>query len=269
MKKFLNYLTNTFIIFGIILVCYPLVSQYYYHSKTKQDTQNFQTEAKHLSKNDINNRIHWAKQYNQALNTQYLKDPYNQQTKNAKEHYARLLELDEKIGILDIPKIKVSLPIYPGASEHSLQKGIGHLEGTSLPIGGQSTHAVLTGHRGLPNARLFTDLDQLTSGDIFYIENLSTILAYKVDQVKVIEPTNFKDLLIVPDKDYVTLLTCTPYMINSHRLIVRGHRIDYHPETKKQLEKKYQYHYPVMYFIVPGIVILLVIVFIVRMRRKR
>src|SRR5699024_12872186 len=104
MKKFLHYLTNIFIIFGIILVCYPLVSQYYYHSKTKQDTQNFQNEAKHLSKNDIDNRIHWAELYNQALNTQYLKDPYNQKTKSTKEHTARLIELYEILGKLDNTK---------------------------------------------------------------------------------------------------------------------------------------------------------------------
>ena len=138
-----------------------------------------------------------------------------------------MLEVREMIGHIEIPKIGQDLPVYAGTSEEVLQKGVGHLEGTSLPVGGNSTHSVLTAHSGLPEATLFTELRKLEIGDKFYIHNIKEILAYQVDQIKVVEPTDFNDLLIDPGHDYVTLLTCTPLMINTHRLLVRGHRVEY------------------------------------------
>ena len=129
------------------------------------------------------------------------------------------------MGYLEIPEIGVNLPIYHGTSDLVLEMGVGHLESSSLPIGGESTHAVLMGHRGLPSSTLFNKLPKLKEGAQFYIHMLDETLAYEVDQIKVIEPDNLADLQIVPGKDYVTLMTCTPYMINSHRLLVRGHRI--------------------------------------------
>lgn len=133
----------------------------------------------------------------------------------------------EAFAFIKIPKINVELPVYKGTSELTLEKGIGHLRNTSLPVGGKSTHCVLTGHTGLPSTMLFTDLDKLEEGDMFYIKYLDEILAYKVDQIKIVEPTDTSELQIVPDKDYVTLLTCYPYGINSHRLLVRGERVAY------------------------------------------
>lgn len=146
-----------------------------------------------------------------------------------------MLEVNEQLGYLAIPTIGLDLPIYAGTSAKVLEKGSGHLEGSSLPVGGQSTHSVLTAHRGLPSARLFTDLNQLKKGDRFYVTNLKETLAYKVNQIKVIEPSQLDALTIVEGKDYVTLLTCTPYMINSHRLLVRGERISL---PLKKLTKK-------------------------------
>lgn len=134
-----------------------------------------------------------------------------------------------------IPSLDLSLPIYAGTSESVLQKGVGHMEGTSLPIGGESTHSILTAHTGLNTARMFTDIDKLKKGDIFLIENIKETLAYKVDSIQVIEPTDFSQLVIVPKEDYVTLLTCTPYMVNSHRLLVRGVRTEY---TKKSVDEQ-------------------------------
>ena len=149
-----------------------------------------------------------------------------------------MLEVAEKIGFVEIPKIDVNLPIYAGTSMEVLDKGCGHLEGTSLPVGGPSTHAVLTAHRGLPKAKMFRELDKLKEGDVFYVHNIQTVLAYKVDRIMTVEPSNFDPILVEEGKDYTTLLTCTPYMINSHRLLVRGHRIPYTPpvdETNRGL----------------------------------
>lgn len=129
------------------------------------------------------------------------------------------------MGYVEIPSIDVSLPIYHGTSEAVLQGGVGHLEGSSLPVGGRSTHAVLSGHRGLPSARLFTDLDQLKLGDVFYLNVLGDVLAYEVDQILTVEPDQLDALTIQEGQDLCTLVTCTPYGINSHRLLVRGHRV--------------------------------------------
>ena len=145
------------------------------------------------------------------------------------DNYLEVLNTDGIMGRLTIPKIGVDLPIYHGSSEESLQKGVGHIESTSLPIGGEYRHAVLTGHRGLPNAELFTRLDELTVGDTFYIHVLDRTLAYQVDQITTVEPDEMETLRAVPGEDYVTLVTCTPYGVNTHRLLVRGTRVPYTP----------------------------------------
>lgn len=137
----------------------------------------------------------------------------------------------DAIAFIKIPKISVELPIYRGTAALTLEKGVGHLRNSSLPVGGESTHCVLTGHTGMPSSMLFTDLTKMEVGDMFYIQYLDEILAYQVDQIKVVEPTDTSDLKIVPGKDYVTLLTCTPYGINSHRLLVRGERVAFNGEV--------------------------------------
>ena len=136
------------------------------------------------------------------------------------------------LAVSDCPKIKVEIPIYHGTSESVLQAGVGHFWGTSLPVGGESTHTVLTGHRGLPTKTLFTNMDKLVEGDVFYIKVLDETLAYKVDQILTVLPEETEALSIVPGQDYATLVTCTPYAINTHRLLVRGHRIPYEEAVK-------------------------------------
>lgn len=130
------------------------------------------------------------------------------------------------MGYIEIPKIRVSIPVYHGTDDAVLSAGVGHIEGTSLPVGGTGTHCALSGHRGLPSSKLFTDLDQLEIGDTFKITVLNETLTYKVDQIKIVLPDDTSDLGIDPDQDYVTLLTCTPYTINTHRLLVRGVRTE-------------------------------------------
>ncbi len=216
-------------ILGFLLMMYPMISNYYYRIDANNEIQEFQDGANKLDDVEILRRIELARAYNQTLDPSKLGDPYTEKEKEGIAAYAKMLEVAEKIGFVEIPKIDVNLPIYAGTSMEVLDKGCGHLEGTSLPVGGPSTHAVLTAHRGLPKAKMFRDLDKLKEGDVFYVHNIQTVLAYKVDRIMTVEPSNFDPILVEEGKDYTTLLTCTPYMINSHRLLVRGHRIPYTP----------------------------------------
>ena len=212
---------------GLLIFSYPLISQKYYEIKAEDEVITFTKAAKELAPEDLDKRMALAAAYNRTLDPTRLADPYTDMEKAGRAEYARMLEVEEMVGHIRIPKIQVDIPIRAGSSEDVLQKGAGHLEGTSLPIGGDSTHTVITAHRGLPNAKLFRNLDQLAYGDIFYITNIKETIAYKVDKIQVVEPSDFEPVLVVERKDYATLLTCTPYMINSHRLLVRGVRIPY------------------------------------------
>ena len=218
---------------GFVIMMYPIISNYYYRIEANNQILEFTENAKKLDNNEILRRIELAEAYNSVLDPSRLADPYTDKEKEGIAEYARMLEVKEKIGFVEIPKIDTNLPIYAGTSNEVLNKGVGHLEGTSLPIGGKSTHTVLTAHRGLPSARLFRDLDKLEKGDIFYVHNIQTVLAYEVDQILTVDPSNFDPVLVVDGEDYATLLTCTPYMINSHRLLVRGHRVPYVAPVKE------------------------------------
>lgn len=151
--------------------------------------------------------------------------------------YDKMLHVTEAIGYLEIPKIDIYLPIYHGLDEEVLERGIGHMPESSLPVGGSSTHCVLSGHTGLPSAKLLTKLDNMEKGDMFYIHTLNKTLAYEVDQIKVVLPEETDDIKIVTGKDYVTVLTCTPYGINTHRLLVRGVRTKYNPPEEEVAEE--------------------------------
>lgn len=254
---------------GLLIASYPIISNWYYTVENNNQIVDFKEAVDEMSQAEIDERIDLARAYNETLDPSKLADPYTDREKKGVENYARMLEAREKIGYLDVPKINQQIPVYAGTSEDVLQKACGHLEGTSLPIGGKSTHSVITAHRGLPQVKLFRDLDKMEVGDIFYYTNVKETLAYQVDQILVIEPWNFDPVLVVEGKDYMTLLTCTPYMINSHRLLVRGHRIPYVPEEKEEAEDKAKFNYKDL--IVPGFVILLliIIIFIYIKRRRR
>lgn len=226
-------------ILGLLVMSYPLVSRFYYRIESTQQVEYFDDEKKKLTEAEVRKRIELAHAFNKSLNNVISTDPYVKKRMEAgRQEYARMLEINELIGHVEIPKIDTDIPIYAGTVEDVLQKGAGHLEGTSLPVGGSSTHTVITAHSGLPTAKLFTDLSKLRVGDKFFIHNLSQVLAYEVDQIRTVEPSNFSDLLITPHKDYATLLTCTPIMINTHRLLVRGHRVAYKPHEFDSLNKK-------------------------------
>lgn len=212
---------------GLLIFSYPMISQKFYEIKADDEIIEFVKQSKEINEEEINKRMDLARAYNETLDPSRLSDPYSKKEEEARAYYAHMLEVNEMIGHVEIPRINQDLPVYAGTSETVLQKGCGHLEGTSLPVGGKSTHTVITAHRGLPEAVLFRYLDQLVEGDIFYFHNIQGTLAYRVDQIMVVDPTNFEPVLVQEGKDYATLLTCTPYMINSHRLLVRGYRIPY------------------------------------------
>ena len=189
-----------------------------------------------------------------------MEDPYSKaRHERGRAAYAHMLEIHEQIGHIQIPTIDLDIPIRAGTSEEVLQTSAGHLEGTSLPIGGNSTHTVITAHSGLPTAKLFTDIRDLKEGDRFYIHNIAETLAYEVDQIKVVEPSNFEDLLVVPGHDYATLLTCTPIGINSHRLLVRGHRVPYDKAVDDQFvaDNKLGFLYKYAFYAVIALILLL------------
>lgn len=261
MKKLINHLTTFIILAGIIIVSYPAISQMYYNYVNQQTINDFDSGRKQLTSEEIDKRIQLAQAYNASLQNFAITDPYTEeQLEQGRTEYARMLTVREKIASIHIPDIEINLPIYAGSGEDVLQKGVGHLEGTSLPIGGVNSHAVLTAHTGLPNSRLFTDLDKLKVGDKFYITNIKETLAYHIDSITIIEPTDFSSLVIFPDQDYVTLLTCTPYMINSHRLLVRGQRIPYTPEDSELIKtQSTNYQIPVLYLVVASLVVIIVL----------
>ncbi len=189
------------------------------------------------------------------------------------ERYNNTLDVsgDGVMAFVQIPKVRIELPIYHGTDDNVLQVAVGHLENTSLPIGGTSTHAVISGHRGLPSAKLFTDIDQLVEGDIFIIQTLGRTMTYEVDQIRVVLPTELSNLVIEENMDYCTLLTCTPYGINSHRLLVRGKRIEnavaevYVPADATQIQPMF-----IAPFVgVPILIILLIYLLVSTSKRKR
>lgn len=228
MKKAL--LIVLIVLVGVGVFFYPNIADYFSNKNASVAVQDYTAAINQTDEDKLQAALKAAQDYNSQLTGQGIHDPFIPGSGTVLgANYLSLLDLsgDEIMGYLTIPKINVDLPIYHGSDDATLQKGVGHLVGTSLPVGGPTTHAVLTGHTGLSNAVMFTNLTQLVQGDTFYIHVLNEVLAYQVDQIKIVQPNNTEDLLPVPGKDYVTLITCTPYGINSERLLVRGERIPY------------------------------------------
>lgn len=273
-----------FLLFGIAiaLTMYPFISNWLFENKTDSVADAVEQAAQEMDNSEQQAALEAAREYNQVLANGHVKltDPFKEDTSQEDlAEYESLLNLtdDGVMGTIEIPVIDISLPIYHGTSESVLQKGVGHLHGTSLPVGGESTHTVLTGHTGLSKAKLFTDLTEMEEGDIFFLHVMGENLAYEVDQIKVVLPSELDDLKIVPGEDYCTLVTCTPYGVNSHRLLVRGVRTDYqeaveNPETfeDKEVESKWMEEYKKALLISIGCFIgCLVVLGIVRHFRNR
>mgnify|MGYP002585885471 FL=1 len=210
---------------GLSLLLYPFVSDYWNSLHQSRAIATYMEAVTELDEAAYEEWWDGAKAYNASLpgtQNRFLPD------KEEQRNYEKLLDISGTgiLGYVEIPNIDVLLPIYHGTDEEVLQVAIGHIEGSSLPVGGESTHCVISGHRGLPSSRLFTDLDQLTEGDIFILRVLDETLTYEVDQIHIVEPDDTSLLGIEEGQDLCTLITCTPYGVNSHRLLVRGHRVE-------------------------------------------
>ncbi|MDO5785626.1 MAG: class C sortase [Eubacteriales bacterium] len=226
MKKHLSTILLIMIFFiGLSLLLYPTVSDYWNSLHQSQAIAEYAGQVADLDDETYEKLWADARQYNQTL--LHKTDRYIL-TDEERAEYESLLNVSGNgiIGYIEIQSINCSLPIYHGTDEAVLQIAVGHIEGSSLPVGGAGTHCVLSGHRGLPSAKLFTDLDKLTEGDTFVIRILDEMLTYEVDQIRIVLPNELSALEIVEGEDYCTLVTCTPYGVNSHRLLVRGHRIE-------------------------------------------
>lgn len=208
---------------GAGLIAYPTFADWWNSFHQSRAVASYAEAVASLNTEEYERSIKAAKQYNKEITENGIIWTL---TEEQKKEYEKQLTVGNSgiMGYIDIPKINVMLPIYHDIDEAVLQVAIGHLPGTSLPVGGKGTHCVVSGHRGLPSARLFTDIDKLVEGDTFTITVLNQTLTYEVDQIRTVLPTDLSDLQIEKGKDYVTLVTCTPYGINTHRLLVRGHR---------------------------------------------
>ena len=235
MKKKGNHLITILLILifllGLSLLLYPAVSDYWNSKHQTRAIAVYSEEVSGLDKDQYQALWADAAAYNASLRE---RDNAYLLTEEQKAAYEQLLNVSGLgiMGYIEIPSIDCSLPIYHGTEESVLQIAIGHLEWSSLPVGGESTHCVLSGHRGLPSAKLFTNLDKLQEGDVFLLRVLDEVLTYEVDQILIVEPQETGALRIVEGEDLCTLVTCTPYGINTHRLLVRGHRIENAPEAR-------------------------------------
>lgn len=219
-----------FILIGTIIFLYPTVSNYLAEKNQVEIIREYEEMVVQIDENQINEEVQKAKTYNENLSGEPVHDPFVAGSGYAlPENYTEVLNIskDGVMAYIEIPKISVYLPIYHGTSNEVLEKGVGHIQTTSVPIGGESTHSVLTGHTGLPSAELFTRLDELGVGDIFYIHVLNEVLTYKIYETKVILPDDIDELQITSGRDLITLVTCTPYGVNTHRLLVKAERTEY------------------------------------------
>ena len=226
MRKFSKSTIVLFVIFaiGLSLMLYPVVSDYWNSFHQSRAIASYMESVSQMDQAEYDALLEEAREYNQSLVGHATRFTFSEE--EAAEYLSLLGSTGGAVGYIEIPTVKISLPVYLGTSERVLQNGVGTMEGTSLPVGGESTHAVLTGHRGLPSATLFTHLDKLVEGDLFHIHILNETCTYEVDQILIVEPEDMDSLSIVEGKDYCTLVTCTPYGINTHRLLIRGHRVE-------------------------------------------
>lgn len=230
MKKKSSFVTVILIaafFIGALLLLYPTISDFWNSFHQSRAIASYAEQVADLDENAYDRLWEDARIYNKTLGDRMNRFVMAEEQKKA---YAALLNIADNgvMGYIEIPKVRCNLPIYHGTDEAVLQVAIGHVPGSSLPVGGESTHCVLSGHRGLPSAKLFTNLDELETGDVFMLRVPDETWTYEVDQIRTVLPNELGDLAIVEGEDYCTLVTCTPYGINSHRLLVRGHRVENH-----------------------------------------
>ena len=261
------------ILIGVALLVYPWIANYLNEHAAKSTISTYENEVKHTDKKEREEMLEKAREYNESLvgkvNRYYLNE-------EEKKRYAHILDIT-KTGIMayvEIPKLNIYMPVYHGTDEGVLQIAAGHLPGSSLPVGGENTHSLISGHRGVPSAKLFTDIDKLKKGDLFFIHVFDEVLAYKVNQIKIVLPDDVETLEIEKGKDYVTLITCTPYGVNSHRLLVRGERTVY-KQSESKIEDMIKKNNLKYIMLTAGVILaligmtVLVSVFLIKRRKRR
>lgn len=268
-KKFFskkNIIPTIVFVIGFGLCSYPLVSSYIERQHQLGAVATYTKEIEKTDGKQLEQALKNAKEYNDEL---YNKSSIStDEIKNdifSDEYYHSLLNVTGNgvMGSVEIPNISVNLPIYHGTSDEVLSTAVGHFKNSSLPVGGSNTRAVLTAHRGSPTSRLFTRLDEIEEGDLFYIRVLDETLAYQVSEIEVIEPSDLNKLSIRAGEDLVTLVTCTPYGINSHRLLVTGERVEYKEEAYLSIERELASPRELFFSAIPFIVIALIVIHII------
>lgn len=253
------------------MLLYPTLSDYWNSFHQTKVITDYTKDIDDLNKQNYNQILTRAQDYNKSLLEKV--DRYEMSKEEVEEYESQLnASHTGVIGYIEIEKIDCFLPIYHGTDNAVLQTALGHLEGTSLPVGGNNTHCVISGHRGLPSAKLFTDLDKMKKGDIFVIHTLDEILTYEVDRILVVDPEDYSALAIEEGQDYCTLMTCTPYGINTQRLLVRGHRIANRndDDSEKKISNKLKIDLVmIIILIVVPVLLFLLFVFLVKIRKNR
>lgn len=278
MRKIIDFLKRNkdilIFLMGLAMVCYPIISNHIESSEQESLIKTYESEVTEMADDDKHLEIEKAKKWNEALYTKQSGLPYGEDV----GEYEDILSIGEEglIGSIQIPSISVNMPIYHGTDDKVLSVGAGHFEDTSFPVGGESTHCVLTGHRGLPSSELFTRLDELQTGDKFFISVLDQTLVYEVDDIQVVDPEilDQNGFPIVQGEDRVTLMTCTPYGINTQRLLVSGHRVADEElndvqQTINAIKKKIPSRREIIFYIIPIVFIILGIVMLVKGRWKK
>lgn len=268
--KVYQSIRNIAVVLGICLCAYPLVSSMVERNNQKEAVSTYESNVEKIQDKDMKHIFQDAKKYNEAL--YHTKSSIVSVLRGgilSEKKYDELLNISGTgiMGSIEIPKISANLPIYHGTEEKVLSIGAGHLEGTSLPVGGENTHCILTGHRGLPNSQLFTRLDELQKGDLFYLRVGNKTLAYEIKKIQIIKPVDVEGLSIQEGKDQVSLITCTPYGINSHRLVVTGERTAYKESEHLAIEPQIASIREVFFALLPFMMIGILLVKYIRKRK--
>lgn len=265
-----NILVALILITGIGFLAYPTISDLLNELHSSKAIASYVERSKDMSKEEKERLLTEAKEYNQSLvhrNNRYSL------SKDELSRYEQIMDVTDTgiMGYIEIPKINVYMPIYHNVDEGTLQIAVGHIPGSSVPVGGESTHSLLSGHTGLPSAKLFTNIDQLKVGDKFFIHVFDEVLAYRVDQINTVLPDEVEKLDIEEGKDYVTLITCTPYGVNSHRLLIRGERTQYNKPTKN-IEEVINHTWLKFVAIIAagvGLILIIILVYLIKRRKRR
>jgi len=266
MKRFLAVIFLIIIfLLGFGLLFYPDISNWYNSRIQSGLIEDFHDQIAELDEDYLNEHLRRAGEYNNSLSGFNIRDPFVAGSGAIfwPAYYLEILNINGLMAHLNIPVIDVSLPVFHTTASSVLDRGIGHIEGTSFPVGGTGVHAVLTGHSGLAHAHMFNDLEEMDYGDLFFINILNKTLAYEVDQKQTVLPHEIELLRIYPDEDFVTLITCTPYAVNTHRFLLRGRRIEYTPGMEETIEVREYHNIDWRLIVVAAIVIIFLLLTII------